>query len=460
MPQPNILFILSDQQRWDSLGCYGQELPTTPNLDRLAGDGVRFLNGFSCQPVCGPARACLQSGRYASETGCVANGIPLPATEARLAPGLTAAGYEVGYVGKWHLAGRGHECEPVPPEKRAGFSGFWRVADLPEYVSNGEVSVLFDEHGVEHRDHRYRADAYTDHALAFLAQRNAARPFFLFLSYVEPHPQPYHQAYRGPEPSSRERIIRDYMRYDAPPGLSQHFANHRIPGDLAETPGDWQVDGAYADYLASVARVDANVGRLLDWLADEGLAEDTVVVYTADHGCHFRTRNGNDKNTCHDASIRVPFLLHGPGFRGGQVLDDPVSLIDLPRTLLEIAEAPIPVEMRGVDLRQLIRGTAHGRPDSVFVQTSGREPGRAVRTRHWTYAITASPPNTAGTPSVTHYVESHLYDNNEDPDQLANRVADPALDQVRQELRGRLVAWMREIGEPEPMIACPTGDIG
>lgn len=443
MVPPNILFILSDQQRWDSLGCYGQALSTTPYLDRMAADGVRFSHAFSCQPVCGPARACLQSGRYASEIGCMVNGAPLPADEARLAPGLAAAGYEVGYVGKWHLAGRGHECEPVLRERRGGYDGFWRVADLPEYCSNGEVSVLFDENGQELRDHRYRADAYTDHALAFLRGRDQTRPFFLFLSYVEPHPQPYHRLYRGPEPSSRERMIRDYMRYDAPPGLSQQFAAHRVPGDLANTPGDWQVDSAYADYLASCARVDANVGRLLGWLDEQGLANDTLVVYTSDHACHFRTRNDNDKNSCHDSSIRIPLLLRGPGFRGGQVLDDPVSLIDLPRTLLGLA-GPVPPEVQGIDLAALANGRASERPDSVFVQISGAGLGRALRTRRWTYAIRAA--------EGDRYTEAFLYDNDTDPDQQHNQIADPALAGLREELRSRLITWIRAAHEPEPSI--------
>jgi arylsulfatase A-like enzyme len=126
--QPNILFILSDQQRWDTLGCYGQELDVTPNLDRMAAEGVRFENAFTCQPLCGPARACLQTGKYATETGCFRNRIALPLDETTIAHRLSDAGYEVGYIGKWHLAttyGMGdadanYRTQPVPPERRGG----------------------------------------------------------------------------------------------------------------------------------------------------------------------------------------------------------------------------------------------------------------------------------------------------------------------------------------------------
>jgi uncharacterized sulfatase len=343
-------------------------------------------------------------------------------------------------------------------DRRAGYSGFWRVADLPEYVSNGEVSVLFDENGVEHRDHRYRADAYTDHALEFLANRSVDRPFFLFVSYVEPHPQPYHRLYRGPAPTSREGIIRDYMRYDAPAGMSQHFSNHRIPADLAETPGDWQVGNAYADYLASCAQVDRNVGRLLAAIEAQGVAENTLVVYTSDHACHFRTRNDNDKNTCHDSSIRIPFILRGPGFPSGKVVDDPVSLIDLPRTLLAVARSAIPPEMQGIDLRPLADGSAETRPDSVFIQTSGSDFGRALRTRRWTYSITACDVP-RGQVHAANYTEAHLYDNDKDPDQLTNLVGDAGLSAQRTELRNRLLVWMVQAGEPLPTISSHTGEV-
>ena len=122
--RPNIVFFFSDQQRWDSVGCYGQELPVTPNLDAMAAEGTRFENAFTCQPVCGPARSCLQTGRYATETGCFRNGIALPEEEPTIAKALSAGGYEVGYLGKWHLAsthgmGAPHDVNyrtlPVPP---------------------------------------------------------------------------------------------------------------------------------------------------------------------------------------------------------------------------------------------------------------------------------------------------------------------------------------------------------
>jgi arylsulfatase A-like enzyme len=115
--KPNIIFILSDQQRWDTMGCYGQKLDITPNLDKMAEKGVLFKNAFTCQPVCGPARSCLQTGKYATETGCYRNNIALPQDEKTIAHWMSEAGYKVGYIGKWHLASTGEEsAEKIGPQ--------------------------------------------------------------------------------------------------------------------------------------------------------------------------------------------------------------------------------------------------------------------------------------------------------------------------------------------------------
>jgi len=452
MTPPNILFILSDQQRWDSVGAYGQALPTTPHIDRLAAEGVRFENAFTCQPVCGPARACLQTGRYASETGCFRNGLGLPEGEPTLPRYLRQAGYDSAYVGKWHLASREHEYyySAIPPERRGGYDGYWIAADLPEYISSGYAGCAWDRDMQRVDFEGYRADAYTDWALRYLGERPGDRPFFLFVSYVEPHPQPYHKRYRGPPPDDRRGIIRDYMRYDAPKGEAAHFADHDVPGDLAGTDGDWQV--AYADYLASCGRVDTNVARLLAELDRQGVADDTLVVYTSDHGCHFHTRTQGDKNSCHDGSIRIPLVVRGPGFRGGRVANELASLIDLPPTLLQAAGLASPATMRGRPLQDIDDPSAAEWRDSVFVQISHRGAGRAVRTSRWKYAVSSPRDDRPDAPGSDTYLEAFLYDLAADPHERDNRVADPSLAAVRAELRGMLVEHMVSTGEPKPTI--------
>jgi len=152
--KPNILFLFSDQQRWDTCGCYGQKLNVTPNLDKMAEKGVRFENAFTCQPVCGPARACLQTGKYATETGCVINNIMLPKDEKTIADHLSGNGYEVGYIGKWHLASCGptggpddFQTKAVPPDLRGGYKDFWLASDVLEFTSHSYDGHMFNADG-------------------------------------------------------------------------------------------------------------------------------------------------------------------------------------------------------------------------------------------------------------------------------------------------------------------------
>ena len=155
MQKPNVVFIFSDQQCWDTLGCYGQRLPVTPNLDRMAGEGVRFENAFTIQPVCGPARACSQTGLYATQTGCYRNGIALPLHKKTLASYFADGGYDTAYIGKWHLASTedpgymhpnadeaqrkaaDYMTSAIPPERRGGYRDHWMAADPLEFTYPG-----------------------------------------------------------------------------------------------------------------------------------------------------------------------------------------------------------------------------------------------------------------------------------------------------------------------------------
>ena len=175
--QPNILFIFSDQQRWDTLTCYGTKLGVSPNLDAMAREGTRFDLAFTCQPVCGPARSCLQTGRYAAETGCWRNDIALPLDVPTVPRLLKPAGYEVGYIGKWHLASEGrdldHRTKAIPPEYRGGYDDYWLASDVLEFTSHGYDGHMFDGdmNQVDFPEGRYRVDAMTDFAVDYLRER-------------------------------------------------------------------------------------------------------------------------------------------------------------------------------------------------------------------------------------------------------------------------------------------------
>ncbi len=432
--RPNILFFFTDQQRWDTCGCYGQRLGVTPNLDRMAAEGSLFRRAFSCQPVCGPARACLQTGVYATETGCFRNGIALPLDATTLAHRLRGAGYEAGYIGKWHLASTTGEVNyreaPVPPERRGGYADHWLASDVLEFTSHGYGGHLFNAEMEKVEFTGYRADALTDFALEYLRTRDGERPWFLFLSTIEPHHQ------------------NDRDRYEGPEGSKERFADYDVPGDLEGTEGDWREN--YPDYLGCCHALDAGLGRLRAELERLGMADDTVLLYTSDHGSHFRTRNSEYKRSCHDASIHVPLVATGPGFTGGGTSDAMVSLVDLPPTVLRAGGVEVPEPFRGRPLQDVAHGVPADWPDACFVQISESQVGRAVRTPRWTYSVRDPSKDGRTEPASDRYTEACLYDNDADPHQRTNLVADPGLAEVRLGLRDRLVRYVREVEGIDP----------
>ena len=444
--QPNILFIFSDQQRWDTVGCYGENmgraLHLTPNLDAMAAEGVRFEHAFTCQPVCGPTRACLQTGQYATENGCWRNDIALPLDAITVPRLLKPAGYETGYIGKWHLASSGdnpnHREKAVPPAYRGGYDDYWLASDVLEFTSHSYDGHLFgaDMKPVYFPEGRYRVDAQTDFAIDYLRSRDGERPFFLFLSFIEPHHQNDHRHFEGPK------------------GSKEKYRDYPVPGDLEDTKGNWREE--LPDYLGCCGSLDQAVGRLRAELDALGIADNTLVFYTSDHGCHFCTRNGEYKRSCHENSIRVPLIACGPGFRGGQVAEELVSLIDLPPTLIDAAGEVPPPQMRGGSLRRLVEGAVEGWPDDVFVQISESHVGRAVRTRRWKYSVRA-PGKKGGKHSGSDvYTEDCLYDLEADPHERDNLVSAPEWAAVRTELRERLRRRMVAAGETAPEIRPAT----
>lgn len=436
---PNIIFLFSDQQRADTLGCYGQKLPVTPNLDSLAADGVRFENAFTCQPVCGPARAALQTGKWATQTGCFRNDIALPKNERTMAHLLSEGGYEVGYVGKWHLASSGQEQnyrdKPVPPELRGGYRDFWIASDVLEFTSHGYDGHMFDADGNrrEFPADRYRADATGDFALEFIESRTGDKPFFLFTSWIEPHHQNDHKCYEGPR------------------GSKEQFGSYEVPGDLVGTQGDWREN--YPDYLGCCWSLDYNVGRIRAALEKKGLWENTLLIYTSDHGSHFCTRNREYKRSCHDACLRIPMIVHGPGFRGGRVEENMVSLLDLTPTVLRAGGVEPPDAMVGQALQDLECGKDWR--DTIFAQISESHIGRTIRTKRWKYAVWVRPDETRtgwNQPDSDAYEEAYLYDLVADPHERVNLIRDPKHAATRTDLAARLKANMKKADEREPII--------
>jgi len=445
--KPNVIFVFSDQQRWDTMGCYGQKLDVTPNLDQLAEEGVLFENAFTCQPVCGPARACLQTGKYATEIGCFRNNIALPRDHKTIAHWFSEAGYDVGYVGKWHLASTGgdadidigpefdYKTDPVPLELRGGWEDYWMAADVLEFTSHGYDGHMFDADMNKVEFEGYRVDCQTDFVLDYLQKQDGEKPFFLFTSYLEPHQQ-----------NEIDKVI-------GPKGSKEKFKNYEVPGDLVDREGNWEEN--YPDYLGCCHSIDYNVGRIMDELEKQGLADNTIILYTSDHGCHFGTREGTYKRSCHESSIRIPMLAYGPGFNKGEKIEELVSLIDLPPTLLTIAGLKVPDYMQGSPLQQVVQGEAEDWPEEVFLQISESQVGRAIRTERWKYSVRAPEKNGKKYSHSDIYVEDFLYDLENDPHERNNLVEDAEYAEVKEKLKARLIARMLDANEEKPEILSP-----
>ena len=445
----NIIFYFTDQQRWDTCGCFGQPLDITPNLDALAREGVKFDNAFSPQPVCGPCRALFQTGKYPTETGCFRNNIMLPAGVKTLGQYIEEAGYETAYIGKWHLASDGelekppvidHTVTAIPRELRGGYTGFWRAADVLEFTSHGYDGFVFDENDKRVDFKGYRADCINDMALEFLDGYTGEKPFFMTISQIEPHHQNDRRHYEGPE------------------GSKERFKDFVLPEDLKALGGNAAEE--YPDYLGQCASLDENLGRLVAKLKEKGLYENTVIIFASDHGSHFLTRNrdshlnGYDdyKRSCHDAALHVPLVIAGGPYRGGRTVEELVSTASLPKTILALAGVDVGGAMIGENLLDVVEKKADNRPNEIFAQISESRVGRCIRTARYTYSVYAPGVNGGEAAASDRYADDFLYDMEQDPHQLNNVVTDPAYAQVKAELRERLLDWIWQAEGARPVI--------
>jgi len=424
--RPNVIVFFTDQQRWDTTGVHGNPLDLTPNFDRLARRGTHVYNAFTCQPVCAPARASLQTGLYATETTVFRNGISLPEASRTLAHHFSAAGYRTAYVGKWHLASK----DPVPRHQQGGYE-YWLGSNLLEFTSEPYNTVMYDAHGYPVKLPGYRVDALTDEVIRYV-NAHQDEPFYLFVSFLEPHHQNH---------------IDDYV---APDGYRERYTGRWMPPDLAALGGS--AHQHLGGYYGIVKRLDEALGRLMDALKSLGLGEDTIVLYTSDHGSHFKTRNSEYKRSCHDGCIRVPTALWGPGFEGGGQIRELVSLVDLPPTLLDAAGLPVPPEMQGRSILPLVRGEVVEWPEEVFLQISESQVGRAVRTHRWKYSVVAPDKKGWADSASDRYVEEFLYDLQADPYELVNLIGLESHQEVAVVMRERLVRRLVEAGEAAPTI--------
>ncbi len=401
--RPNILFVLVDQMRSTAMGCAGVEGVHTPHLDRLAGEGTRFVNAVSNTPACTPARACLLTGKHTLHHRLINNDLQLGHDHRTLAHCLTDAGYRCGYIGKWHVDGVNRGAYIPPGPRRQGFDDFWAGTECNHnyfagyyYDDATRQPVWFDG---------YEPDGQTDLAVRYLRQRAAERsdasadPFCLFVSYSPPH-CPY------------EQVPQEHLdRY--PPESIELLPNARDArvqsggsrGRLARTDDapqaahDARKRELIAGYYAHVTALDACVGRLLGALEEGGLTEDTLVVFTSDHGDMLFSHNRGWKVKPWRESVGIPLLMRwGGGIPCGRTTRGPISLVDLAPTLLDLAGVPVPPEMDGRALGAFVRGDESARAESVWINFPavpaywGIPPWRGVVTERHTYVATPDGP--------------------------------------------------------------------
>ena len=354
--RPNVVVFFTDQQRWDSSGLHGNPLNLTPHFDRFAQAHTHVAQQLLVPAGVRAGAGVLSDRAVRDDQRVYDNSFSLPKDRPLLAEQFRDAGYRTGYIGKWHLANDAESMPgdenlhgPVAPEDRGGYQD-WLAANIFEFTSLPYDCVLYDENGKRRKLPGYRSDACVDAAIRYVDEHQD-EPFFLMLSVIEPHHQ------------------NSLYDYTPPHGYREPYTDRWTPPDLAELPGT--ANQHLGGYWGAIKRVDEGFGRFMDALESLGLEEDTIVLFTSDHGCHFETRPGQDKRTWHESSARVPTALMGPGFEGGGRVKELVNLVDLPATLLDAAGLAVPETFEGRSILPLVRGEQEAKadwPEEVFIQ--------------------------------------------------------------------------------------------
>lgn len=443
--KPNLLFILTDDQGYWALGCAGNPEIHTPNLDRLAASGLRFENFFCASPVCSPARASILTGRIPSQHGVqdflrAGNSNLLGDGDSAIEylHGQTAytdllaqAGYHCGLSGKWHLG------YAEKPQKSFAYWNVHATGSGPYYhapmIENGQL----------YKPNAYVTDLITDNALAFLeAQKGRPQPFCLNVHYTAPH-APWGREHHPPALYDDYYANCAFASIPDEPMHPQHLAKEGAAGSLGFTPESRRA--TLSGYFAAVTAMDANVGRLLDWLEANGLAEQTLVIFTSDNGMNmghhgiYGKGNGTFPPNMFDTSVKVPAIMARPSHvLQGQVIHSLHSHYDLMPTLLDYAgvENPVAEPLPGHSFAPLLRGEPmEGEAPIVVYDEYG--PTRMIRTAAWKY-VHRFP-----------YGPHELYDLANDPDERHNLIAEEAPQPMRQELQAELERWFVRYADPQ-----------
>ncbi|MEQ8787355.1 MAG: sulfatase [Pirellulaceae bacterium] len=457
--RPNILFIMSDDHGYQAIGAYGSKVNETPNIDRIAKQGMRFDRCFVTNSICGPSRAVILTGKYSHLNGFTRNGNTFNGGQQTVAKLLQKAGYQTAVVGKWHLG-----SEPT------GFD-YWHIlkGQGPYY----NPAMLTPDGQVKHTG--YTTDIITDEALKWLKEkRDASKPFYLVYQHKAPHrnwqPGPkYLNKYDDETIPEPETLFDDYSGRGTPAKTQKmSVAKDLNPNDLKLVPqrglteeqtkawnkaygekneafkkagleGDdlirWKYQRYVKDYLRCIDSVDDNVGRVLDYLDESGLADNTIVFYTSDQGWYLGEHGWFDKRWMYEESFRTPLLVRWPGHvKPGSVNTDLVMNLDFPETFLDVAGVPIPSDMQGKSIVPLLEGKDADWRDSVYYHYYEFPGAHSVR-RH--YGV-----RTDRYKLIYFYEDDvnewELYDLQEDPHELNSVYDDPKYAEVVKDMKAEL----------------------
>jgi len=438
--RPNLVYVFADQLRYFSCGYAGDEYARTPAIDRLASEGCNFHQAISSTPVCAPHRASLMTGKYQSSTGMVINELRLSPEHECFGHVLSRNGYQTAYIGKWHMWANelGHHDATrngfVPPGPyRLGFDGMWAAYNFNHEYFN---SPYFQNDTTRHIRKQYEPDSQTDMAIEYMREAGKkSEPFALFLSWGPPH-----------DPWDLKNVREDYLDLYRNVKLPQapNFSDQPDPyaDNWARPNAEYykMLDQFKRVYYAQSANIDYNVGRMMAALEKEGLANDTIFVFTSDHGEMFGAHGRRAKYIFYEEAARIPFLVRWPGHIPKKLVSDALlGTPDIMPTLLSMMNLPVPKTVEGSDLSQHALGKGGSQPEAAHMQgmgttaawTDGTE-WRGLRDQEYTYAI------------YRRDRSELLFHNRHDPFQMRNLATDSASAVTLKHYREKSQAWRNE----------------
>ncbi|MSV27962.1 MAG: DUF4976 domain-containing protein [Bryobacterales bacterium] len=422
--RPNIVFILTDDQRWDEMSIAGHPFLKTPNMDRVGREGVLFKNCFVSIPLCSPSRASFLTGKYPHSHKIFDNTNRSERSYELITYLLLMqrAGYETGYVGKWHM---GNDDSPRP-----GFNRWVSFRGQGQYID-----PLLNIDGKQVKNEGYMTDLLNGHAVDFLKQKHE-KPFLLYVAHKAVHgpftPAERHKNLYSDQPIARAPNAKDTL--EGKPNLQRKIEKAPQPG-----PGTGSPDDLIRNQMRALMAVDEGVGQILKTLEETGQLDKTFVIFTSDNGYFWGEHGLGDKRAAYEESIRIPLLIRYPKLiKAGSVREQMALNIDIAPTVLQLAGLPVPRDMHGRSLLPVLRSEKARLRTSFLTeyymeqQTPRFPTWQAARTEQWKYIHYIDPP---GAPDSL----DELYDIKADPYEMKNLIGDPklaaTLKRMKQELR-------------------------